>query len=187
MRRVAFVVRHSEHFMQTSCYCLDWSITERLQEAGAIDEFLTESEEADEYTRSLPTRIWRSDSTSQYYYVSEALVELVKHVGPDMRPAVESMSRCIHAPVSIDELGLAMLPDSCYFASISPSRVQDLLREFQSLDLAALGAVHERTRPADVSQKWPDARDCFVGYLEQWRDALAFAANLKHGLIGGQG
>jgi len=174
--------------MQTYCSCLDWSTTEKYQDAQSIDEFLAESEEADHRCiRSIPSRIWRSDSTLQYIYVSDALADLVNHVAPDMRSAVANLSLCIHWPVSIDELGLAKLPDSCYFASISPSRVQALLQEFESLDLAALGAVHERTRSADVSKEWPDVRDCFVGYLEQWRDTLAFAAKLKHGLIGGQG
>jgi hypothetical protein len=151
--------------MQTNCSCLNWAVTENYPDAQSLDEFLSESEEADEYTRPIPTRIWRSDSTLQYYYVSEALTGLV----------------------SIDELGLTKLPDSCYFASISPSRVQKVLGGFKALDFSALGVLHERTRAADVAKKWPDVQAEFVRYLEQWRDGLAFAEQLQYGLIGSQG
>jgi hypothetical protein len=173
--------------MQTDCYCLNWAVTEKYRDAESLDEFLTESEGASEYTRSIPGRIWCSDSTSQYHYVSEALVRLATHVPPEMRAPLDIASSCIAWPIYIEELGLTELPDTCNFASISPTRVRALAEAFKSLDFSALGVLHARTRSAEAAGKWPDVQQGFVSYLDQWRDALAFAAEHKYGLIGARG
>jgi hypothetical protein len=115
------------------------------------------------------------------------LAELTKHVPPQLKPPVGIMSSCISYPLSIDELGLGRLPDTGFYASLSPGRVEKVLEAFRSVDFAELAAFRERMSCAQLTGRQPLLNDSFVSYLKQWHDTLAFAAAIKYGLLGGRG
>jgi hypothetical protein len=170
--------------MQVTCFAFDWTeVLKRPNVQHVVDEMICH-DDIDIYSRELPDGVWLSDSAFQHFSVAEALADLLPRVDATTRLAVEPLSQLISSGAATDELGISPLTDGCYFISLSPERVSTLRRAVDSLDFAALAALHAQTRSPSLAKSLPDIDNDFVAYLEQWRGALRFADDHHYGLIG---
>lgn len=120
------------------------------------------------YDKPVPDDIWISDSATQHFDTAEVLDEALKTYQGQYRDAPADVASLISCGASIDELGISPLTDDCYFVSLSPEKVKELIASMQTIDLdAAPGST-------------PDAKE----WVTQWQKALEFAMENGRGIIG---
>ena len=154
--------------MQVTCFAFDWKAVKSRPTAVAVYEELICSDEVDRYTTQLPDDAWCSDSATQHFETADELEECVEDAPKKMRPALRALSRIISTGESVDELGLSQLSDGCYFVSMSPETVRELLAATRAIDLSCVCALSEEAK------EW----------CGQWLQALSFADKEGLGLIG---
>lgn len=155
--------------MQITAFCFNWDEVRKRTSTEQIVEEMIRTDDIDIYAEELPDEIWTSDSAIQHHHTAEVLAKALKRT-PDSN-ALRDIASLISVGDSVDELGISALTEGCYFISISPARVQSLLKSFLQLDLETIPGITE------------DAAE----WLRQWKFALEFAQSKCFGIIGHRG
>lgn len=160
--------------MQVTCFGLNWDEAVRRADAALIVEEMLDSDDAEEYTTSVPDEIWPSDSAVAHFGLASALAELLASPKAERFPGLAEIAALISDGETIDELGLSPVTDGTCFISVSPQRIARLLQAFAKIDLDDLArACAELTDEPEIDlQHW----------LRQWRDALIFVQSREKGL-----
>jgi hypothetical protein len=161
--------------MQVTCFGFKWDEVKKRKSAQQIVDEMILTDDIDLYSVPLPEEIWKSDSGSQHFATIEALEEFSETPEASEYPGLDDVRRLLANGPSIDELGISELTDDCYYVSMSPATVAKMAGVFRALELDRLAEdAQTDDLPAEELEEW----------LRQWKDALAFAASQKLGLIG---
>ncbi|CAB1065556.1 hypothetical protein D1BOALGB6SA_10353 [Olavius sp. associated proteobacterium Delta 1] len=154
--------------MQVTCSAFDWEEVRKRPNAETVVEEMILTDDIDLYDKPLPDGIWLSDSATQHFDTAEVLEEALKTYQGQYRDAFSDVASLISCGASIDELGISPLTDDCYFVSLSPEKVKELIASMQAIDLDAVPGIT------------PDAKE----WVTQWQKALEYAMEHGWGIIG---
>lgn len=168
--------------MQISPDLVKWNIVREKATAGTLEDDLLEIDEGDDWADNQCS--WANDSFMHYCHIGEAVDLLVPNLEGELRFACEkSLSWLFNETGDMPkELGDALDPE--YFvASISPATIEQLIADFKKVDRSTLLNEYVRHIGKDLQDNIGEPKHNFIGYIEQWVNALGEARAKGMGLI----